>query len=680
MTKLTLDPIASGYSLSKINAQFDKIETYVNDKVLSRDSDGNPNQMLEDLDMNGNQVLNLPTPASPTDPVRLVDIPELVAQSKGSLYVGETAPVAPFQGLRWYNPSVPATYVYYEDGDSGQWVQEAHEGVDGALRSDLASPSSTVPVAGVPAADLVTRRRRDIREFGVVFDGTDESAKLRTALAAGVPLYFPANKTIVVGIDPSSAFNDGGNTRYTRCIGVPSNSDLMFGPNFTIKGANGLQNWTRVVVFENVSNIKIHGTLRVDANVQNVGTPNNEHMHAIFLWNVTNFEADTLHGLNSRGDNVFIGGSNETTFSDNIRIRTVLGNTAGRKNLVIHMVDNLFINYANLNNESGGAALYGGVPDDSDKHSLDVEPDAFTGSRIFRQYISELRTRGQGNDFTAGTTPTQADRWVLTIGNLYHRNTGNTTVRTWIHYGITINVLGDMELVDCFGADETLYLLYAARLNVAGRIKINGSCPTASKAMIAAYASGGNANTPILKAKEIDVSCSQGGGLFLRSCSLDVGTLRVACPAYAFIFGDNVSAAANKALFNVGRLVTTDTGGTYVGYLDTPVTPAPYVTIGEVHVVDTRGTKATALFQLDSGNALNFVVSEIRETSGIPLATWSGADKYLKTSAYRYLCQGTPLNMIPAPVGSIATRVDGGASTTFYVKESGTGNTGWVAK
>ena len=41
---------------------------------------------------------------------------------------------------------------------------------------------------------------------------------------------------------------------------------------------------------------------------------------------------------------------------------------------------------------------------------------------------------------------------------------------------------------------------------------------------------------------------------------------------------------------------------------------------------------------------------------------------------------GTPENVITAPIGSIYTRTDGGASTTLYVKESGTGNTGWVAK
>lgn len=41
---------------------------------------------------------------------------------------------------------------------------------------------------------------------------------------------------------------------------------------------------------------------------------------------------------------------------------------------------------------------------------------------------------------------------------------------------------------------------------------------------------------------------------------------------------------------------------------------------------------------------------------------------------------GSPEGVLTAPVGSLYTRTDGGASTTLYVKESGTGNTGWIAK
>lgn len=41
---------------------------------------------------------------------------------------------------------------------------------------------------------------------------------------------------------------------------------------------------------------------------------------------------------------------------------------------------------------------------------------------------------------------------------------------------------------------------------------------------------------------------------------------------------------------------------------------------------------------------------------------------------------GSPEGAITAPVGSLFLRMDGGAGTTLYVKQSGTGNTGWVGK
>ena len=41
---------------------------------------------------------------------------------------------------------------------------------------------------------------------------------------------------------------------------------------------------------------------------------------------------------------------------------------------------------------------------------------------------------------------------------------------------------------------------------------------------------------------------------------------------------------------------------------------------------------------------------------------------------------GTPEAAVTAPIGSTFMRDDGGAGTSFYVKESGVGNTGWVAK
>lgn len=41
---------------------------------------------------------------------------------------------------------------------------------------------------------------------------------------------------------------------------------------------------------------------------------------------------------------------------------------------------------------------------------------------------------------------------------------------------------------------------------------------------------------------------------------------------------------------------------------------------------------------------------------------------------------GSPEGAVTAPVGSLYTRTDGGSGSTLYVKETGTGNTGWIAK
>jgi hypothetical protein len=47
--------------------------------------------------------------------------------------------------------------------------------------------------------------------------------------------------------------------------------------------------------------------------------------------------------------------------------------------------------------------------------------------------------------------------------------------------------------------------------------------------------------------------------------------------------------------------------------------------------------------------------------------------------SYRFEGNGSPEGVITAPVSSMHSRLDGGASTSLYVKGSGTGNTGWVA-
>lgn len=39
------------------------------------------------------------------------------------VYVSVSPPAAPTNGLLWFNPANALTFIWYDDGDSGQWVQ-----------------------------------------------------------------------------------------------------------------------------------------------------------------------------------------------------------------------------------------------------------------------------------------------------------------------------------------------------------------------------------------------------------------------------------------------------------------------------------------------------------------------------------------------------------------------------
>lgn len=90
-------------------------------------------------------------------------------------------------------------------------------------------------------------------------------------------------------------------------------------------------------------------------------------------------------------------------------------------------------------------------------------------------------------------------------------------------------------------------------------------------------------------------------------------------------------------------------------------------------VLESIGGVATFRPETDSDRSLgiasyrwsNAYAEQVRPGDGSPIWT-SGS--------------GSPEGAVTAPVGSLFTRTDGGAGTTLYVKESGTGNTGWVAK
>lgn len=108
--------------------------------------------------------------------------------------------------------------------------------------------------------------------------------------------------------------------------------------------------------------------------------------------------------------------------------------------------------------------------------------------------------------------------------------------------------------------------------------------------------------------------------------------------------------------------------GVEVGFTANQSSTAGYAAL-LVSVTETAtGSGTHRLIDLEVGGSSKASVDNTGALSlGGTTATWSSG-------------AGTPESAVTAPVGSLFTRTDGGSGTTLYVKESGSGNTGWVAK
>lgn len=116
-------------------------------------------------------------------------------------------------------------------------------------------------------------------------------------------------------------------------------------------------------------------------------------------------------------------------------------------------------------------------------------------------------------------------------------------------------------------------------------------------------------------------------------------------------------------------------------------------------VMSAQTTSGNPLLRLQSTNSGLAHLIQLRNTSGQTKAWFNGngqgllADRLYAENGLRFssvdgtlndlgvfVGTGTPEGAVTAQIGSLYCRKDGGAGTTFYVKQSGSGNTGWVGK
>jgi hypothetical protein len=126
-----------------------------------------------------------------------------------------------------------------------------------------------------------------------------------------------------------------------------------------------------------------------------------------------------------------------------------------------------------------------------------------------------------------------------------------------------------------------------------------------------------------------------------------------------------VSANPVLALREIAR--ETDTGKLKFGDGTTPWGTLPYWQPG----TDAEAVRDVIGAALEADDGLRVTVDDTGDTITVGLATGR---------ALPLMGNGSPEGVVSAGVGTLYLRGDGGAGSTLYVKETGTGNTGWAAK
>ena len=154
-------------------------------------------------------------------------------------------------------------------------------------------------------------------------------------------------------------------------------------------------------------------------------------------------------------------------------------------------------------------------------------------------------------------------------------------------------------------------------------------------------------------------------------------------PAFAKLSGAAFTGGITGTTATFSGIITVVANGSYFG----PST-ASSGNGGNIRYRDDTGTARWLTGMLGSAGATNYSIynlassTEVLQIAANGNVTTPGAMTAARHCYSATVCDyaGSGAPAVAAAVGSTYRRTDGGAATTFYVKESGAGTTGWVAK
>ena len=188
MSKIVLDNVTNSNNITKINENFSKIETELQDRVLYRDNPiGEPNSVDNNIDMNGNTLFNIGN----------LDVNGISINGVAIVPTGTVVSPIP-------NPTGQTGKFLKSDGVTSVWQLITNSDLGSLTVSSASSLIGWIQEGTGAVLRTIQdklRERISVKDFGAIGDGATDNTAAFTAAAAyinsttkGVNLYIPAGE------------------------------------------------------------------------------------------------------------------------------------------------------------------------------------------------------------------------------------------------------------------------------------------------------------------------------------------------------------------------------------------------------------------------------------------------------------------------------------------------------
>lgn len=505
--------------------------------------------------------------------------------------------------------------------------------------------AGTINNRATQAAQAVLVRARPVlvETFGAIGDGaTDDSAAIRAAAAASGQVEFSPGKTYVLSREGVHARTVAART-----------GQVWNGNGATLRLADGSPTYTSIVGVQNVDGVTIRD-LNLDGNRANQSVEAQLHRHGVYIDGATNVTLENVNARDTAGDGILVWRA-----TDNVTIRG--GHLTGAARNGISLTG------------SGTRILIDGVYiDDITAQPIDLECDtsgAFENITIIGCYLNP-----GGNDYglaLQGRTATENLRDLKIVNNYIGGAIIFTHVAGAKITGNTIDGRGS-------GKDTVKNVFSATDVQVTGNtILADGT----NRGVTIDWTSGQAVERWTLR--DNDITSADSYGIFVGGADrVRIAGNRVRGNGNAYAGIDLQASRALRSVAVEGNEVTGYKRGVHASRFGTGVFQTLRITgnyaddeiPGMIYGVQLAGTiESFGQVIVDSNTAAAGVTQAVSIPDGVWVRTGG---------AFRGIWEGTgsPEGVLAAAIGSLALRRNGTAGQVMYVKETGSGATGWVAK